>query len=166
MARTYQRVVVAVENTAAALLFVVTVLSFAAVVARYVFNTGIPDAFDGARYLLGAVIFWGLASACNRGDHITMDAIWSISGSRLRWVLDTFAMSVVAIALGFLTWKFTLKVIDTWYANHGTVDLDLPVAAFYGLAWVGLAAAQVFAVLRLLKHLRGQTVADATDSPS
>lgn len=155
MARMYQRVVAAVENTAAALLFVVTVLSFSAVVARYVFNTGIPDAFDGARYLLGAVIFWGIASASHRGDHITMDAVWAISGPRMRWAIDVFANAVVATGLGFLLWKFSIKVVDTWNSNHGTVDLDLPVAAFYALAWVGLVAAFVFAAARLVRIMRG-----------
>jgi TRAP-type C4-dicarboxylate transport system permease small subunit len=155
MARTYQRVVAAVENTAAALLFAVTVLSFAAVVARYVFNTGIPDAFDGARYLLGAVIFWGIASASHRGDHITMDAVWAISGTRMKWAIDVFANTVVAIALCFLLWKFSIKVVDTWHSNHGTVDLDLPVAGFHALAWIGLVAAFIFASARLVRIARG-----------
>ncbi len=165
MARLFQRVVAAVENTAAALLFVVTVLSFSAVVARYVFNTGIPDAFDGARYLLGAVIFWGIASASHRGEHITMDAVWAVSGPRLRWVIDVFANAVVVLGLGFLLWKFSGKVVDTWNSNHGTVDLDLPVAAFYAVAWIGLVAALVFATARLVRIARGTEAPPAVPEP-
>lgn len=144
------------ETIAAAVLFIVTVLSFSAVVARYVFNTGIPDAFDGARYLLGVVIFWGLASACHRGDHITMDAVWALSGKSVKRLLDVFSNAVVTLGLAFLLWKFTEKVIDTWNSNHGTIDLDLPVAGFYALAWFGLLAAQVFATARLVRILRGR----------
>ncbi|RMA40706.1 TRAP transporter small permease [Rhodophyticola porphyridii] len=156
MSRAFQRIVAAVENTAAAALLVVTVLSFSAVVARYVFNTGIPDAFDGARYLLGVVIFWGLASTCYRGDHITMDAVWALSPKRLRWVIDVLSNAIVILGLAFLLWKFTEKVVDTWTANHGTIDLDLPVAGFYAFAWFGLVAAQVFGVVRLVRILRGR----------
>lgn len=162
MAHRFQRVVAAVENTAAAFLLAVTLLSFAAVVARYLFNTGIPDAFDGARYLLGVVIFWGLASACYRGDHITMDAIWAMLPPALKRVLDVFAATIVAVALGFLLWKFSGKVIDTWHSNHGTIDLDLPVAAFYALAWLGLLAAQIFALTRLFR-LIGNTEDPSAD---
>jgi TRAP-type C4-dicarboxylate transport system permease small subunit len=159
MPRALQRAVAAVETIAAILLFAVTTLSFAAVVARYVFNTGIPDAFDGARYLLGAVIFWGLASACHRGEHITMDAVWAISPARIRRGIDIFAAAVVPAALAVLLWKFSGKVADTWRANIGTVDLDLPVAAFYALAWIGLAASLVFAALRLATLVRGAPAA-------
>lgn len=165
MPRAFQRAVAAVETTAATVLFIVTVLSFSAVVARYVFNTGIPDAFDGARYLLGVVIFWGLASACHRGDHITMDAVWALSPTPVKWLLDIFANAVVTLGLAFLLWKFTEKVIDTWNANHGTIDLDLPVAGFYALAWLGLLAAQVFAVARLLRILRGRDHPPAEPTP-
>ncbi len=156
MSRAFQRAVAVVESIAAAVLFIVTVLSFSAVIARYVFNTGLPDAFDGARYLLGVVIFWGLASACHRGDNITMDAVWALSPKPVKWLLDVFSNTVVTIGLAFLLWKFTEKVIDTWNANHGTIDLDLPVAAFYALAWVGLLAAQIFSAARLLRILRGR----------
>lgn len=158
MNATFTRIVAAVEKAAAAFLLTVTFLSFAAVVARYVFNTGIPDAFDGARYLLGAVIFWGLASACHRGDHITMDLVWSLSGPRTRLALDLIAGAVVAAGLGFLLWQFTEKVVDSWHSGHGTIDLSIPVAVFYGLAWFGLVAAQIFALARLARLALGTEV--------
>lgn len=157
----FTRVVAAVEKAAAAFLMAVTLLSFAAVVARYVFNTGIPDAFDGARYLLGAVIFWGLASACHRGDHITMDLVWSLSGARVRRALDVFAGAVVTAGLAFLLWQFSEKVVESWHSGHGTIDLSIPVALFYALAWIGLAAAQIFALARLIRLALGREAADA-----
>lgn len=163
------RAVAAVENTAAAILFFTTALSFAAVVARYVFNAGIPDAFDGTRYLLGVVVFWGMASACYRGEHITMDAVWSISPGPVRRLIDLVAAFCVTAALAFLLWKFSEKVVDTWNAGLSTVDLDLPVAAIYSLAWVGLVAAFVFSALRFTKLLRNpgdddsHTAADLVD---
>lgn len=149
------RTVAAVETIAAAILFAVTVLSFAAVVARYVFNVGIPDAFDGARYLLGTVVFWGIASASYRGEHITMDGVWALSPPALRRVIDGAAYAIVCAALGFFLWKFAGKVVDTWNAGIGTIDLALPVAGFYALALVGLALAQILALVRLAYLLRG-----------
>ena len=155
-ATVFSRFAAAVENTAAILLFVVTVLSFSAVGARYAFNTGIPDAFDGSRYLLGVVIFWGLASACHRGEHITMDALWTISPQPVKHMIDIFANLVICIALAFFLWQFSEKVIDTWKANVGTIDLNLPVAGFYTLALAGLGFAQVLAVARLVRVAGGK----------
>lgn len=153
--RPFAKLVAAVENTAALLLFVVTALSFAAVCARYLFNTGIPDAFDGSRYLLGVVIFWGLASVCYRQEHITMDALWALSPGAIKRVLDVFAQLTICAGLGFLLWQFGERVLDTWASGIGTIDLDLPVAGFFALAWAGLFFALVFALVRLFHTLRG-----------
>jgi C4-dicarboxylate transporter DctQ subunit len=160
----FGKLVAAVENTAAILLFAVTVISFAAVCARYLFNAGIPDAFDGSRYLLGVVIFWGLASACHRGEHITMDAAWTLSPRRLKHMLDIIANAIICAALAVFLWQFSERLLDTWASGIGTIELDLPVAAFFLLAWNWTRLRASLAIARLVRIARGTP--DKTEIPT
>src|SRR5512146_1677385 len=61
-----------IELTAAGFLAVVTLLTFVSVFLRYLFAWSIPDAYDFSRLLLGILIFWGMAVASYRGDHISV----------------------------------------------------------------------------------------------
>jgi TRAP-type C4-dicarboxylate transport system permease small subunit len=136
-----ERVINAIELTAAAFLAVVTALTFAAVVARYLFAWGIPDSHDFSRLLLGILIFWGIAVASYRGQHITVDLLWSAVGPAVRRALDLFADLVSLGAMAVFTWMMAVKVLDTRAADILTFDLRVPVWPFYLLAWAGLAAA-------------------------
>ena len=75
------RFIDAIEVTAAGFLAVVTLLTFVSVLLRYFFAWAIPDSYDFTRLLLGIVIFWGMAVASYRGDHITVDLLWAASPS-------------------------------------------------------------------------------------
>ena len=65
-----------IEVTAAGFLAVVTLLTFVSVILRYFFSWAIPDSYDFTSLLLGILIFWGMAVASYRGDHITVDLVW------------------------------------------------------------------------------------------
>lgn len=145
---TVERIINAIELTAAAFLAVVTALTFAAVVARYLFAWGIPDSYDFSRLLLGILIFWGIAVAGYRGQHITVDLLWSAVGSRLKRVLNVFADLVSLCAMAVFTWMMALKVLDTRSADILTFDLRVPVWPFYLVAWLGLAAGIILLTVR------------------
>src|SRR5690606_9002401 len=85
------RLIDGIELTAAIFLAAVTILTFAAVMSRYLFSYGIPDSYDISSLLLGVLIFWGIAVASYRGDHITVDLLWSSVGPRARRAIDLFA---------------------------------------------------------------------------
>lgn len=137
-----------IEMTAAGFLAVVTALTFVSVILRYFFSWSIPDSYDLTRLLLGILIFWGMAVASYRGDHITVDLLWSAMPPRLQRVTDTFASIFTLVALVTFTWMFWTKVIGTRVDNVETYDLREPVWIYYLIAWIGLAAAVVLLVLR------------------
>lgn len=147
------RVIDGIELTAAGFLAAVTVLTFVSVVARYLFSYGILDSYDFSRLLLAVLIFWGIAVASYRSDHITVDILWGSVGPRLKRVLDVFSALVSLFAMAVFTWMMAGKVIDTYRENILTFDLRLPVWIFYGLAWIGLAAAIVLLVVRTVRLL-------------
>lgn len=149
------KVVVWLESVAAAFLAVITALTFVAVVLRYLFSYVIPDSFDIARLLLGAAIFWGIATANYRDEHIGMDLFWTLAGARGKRLLDVAAGLVTLATFCVFAWMFTFKLQDTWRSGETTFDLHLPLWWFYALAWLGVGAGVVLLaarVWRLIAH--------------
>jgi TRAP-type C4-dicarboxylate transport system permease small subunit len=148
-----ERFIALIELTAAGFLAVVTALTFVSVILRYFFAWAIPDSYDLTRLLLGILIFWGIAVASYRGDHITVDLLWSAVPPPVQRAMDTFASLVTLVALTAFTWMFGLKVLGTRADNVATFDLRQPVWIYYFIAWVGLASAVVLLIVRTLRLL-------------
>jgi TRAP-type transport system small permease protein len=140
-----------IEVTAAGFLAVVTLLTFVSVILRYFFSWAIPDSYDFTRLLLGILIFWGMAVASYRGDHITVDLLWSAVAPSAQRAMDVFSALVTLLAMGAFTWMFAEKVIDIRAAHTGTFDLRQPVWIYYFIAWIGLASAVLLLVLRTVR---------------
>ena len=140
-----------IEVTAAGFLAVVTLLTFVSVILRYFFAWAIPDSHDFARLLLGILIFWGMAVASYRGDHITVDLLWGVMPPWAQRALDVFAALVTLLAMATFTWMFTDKVLSTRADQVGTFDLRQPVWIYYFVAWIGLASAVALLVVRTVR---------------
>lgn len=140
-----------IELAAAGFLAVVTTITFVSVFLRYLFAWSIPDSYDFSCLLLGVLIFWGMAVASYRGDHITVDLIWGLCGPRVRQAMDLFASLLTLGCMVVFTWMAGTKVISTRADNVLTFDLHLPVWIFYLVAWVGLAASILLLVTRTVR---------------
>lgn len=140
-----------IEMTAAGFLAVVTLLTFVSVMLRYFFAWSIPDSYDFTRQLLGILIFWGMAVASYRGDHISVDLLWTAVPPVAQRALDVFSALVTLAAMAAFTWMFAIKVIGTRADNVGTFDLRQPVWVYYFVAWIGLASAVLLLVLRTIR---------------
>jgi TRAP-type C4-dicarboxylate transport system permease small subunit len=142
-----------IEMTAAGFLAVVTLLTFVSVILRYFFSWSIPDSYDFTRLLLGILIFWGMAVASYRGDHITVDLLWSAAPPAARRAMDVFSALIMLVAMAVFTWMFAEKVLDTRADHVGTFDLRQPVWIYFFIAWIGLAAAVLLLALRTVRLL-------------
>jgi TRAP-type C4-dicarboxylate transport system permease small subunit len=147
------RFIDAIEVTAAGFLAVVTLLTFVSVILRYFFAWAIPDSYDFTRLLLGILIFWGIAVASYRGDHISVDLLWSAAPAWAKRAMDVFSALVTLVGMATFTWMFTIKVLSTRADNVGTFDLRQPVWVYYSIAWIGLAAAVMLLVVRTARLL-------------
>ncbi len=145
------RFIDAIEVTAAGFLAVVTLLTFVSVILRYFFAWSIPDSYDFTRLLLGILIFWGIAVASYRGDHISVDLLWSAASPRVQRAMDVFSALVTLVAMATFTWMFAEKVLNTRADNVGTFDLRQPVWIYFFVAWIGLASAVLLLVLRTVR---------------
>jgi TRAP-type C4-dicarboxylate transport system permease small subunit len=121
---------------------------FISVLLRNLFSTAIPDAFQFGQFLLGILIFWGIAATSYRGTHITVDLVWSNVGPRAQRVIDLFATLVLLFVVTVQTYTLFDKVATTRMDHVLTFELHWPVWPFYALAWAGDISAVLLIAIR------------------
>lgn len=148
-----------VELIAGLLLGAIAVLTFTAVMLRWLFNYGLPDTFDFSRLLLGTAMFWGIAVAGFHNRHIQVDGFWEMVPAWGKRLIDIFATVVTLAFMGLFAWMLESKVVSVFKSNEQTFDLRLPVWPFHAIAALGIALATVLLLLRLVRLLRGPATA-------
>lgn len=146
-----RRLVRSVEGMAGIFLAIVATITFVSVLFRYVFHTVLPDGFDVGRQMLGIAVFWGIAGAAYRGDHIQVDILWGVLGERSRKLLDVFSSVLTLGALSALAWMMYSQVESVRSSSQTTFDLQIPIWPFQAVGWAGLALAAVLVLVRLVR---------------
>jgi len=109
----------------AALLSLMTLITFAQVVARYVFNYSFVWALELTTFLFGGLIFFGISYGVRVGAHIGVDALVRLLSERAarRVALVAAALCVVYAGIVFVGgWIYVGKMYDI-----GILAQDLPV---------------------------------------
>lgn len=161
LANALEKVSLAIEKIAAALLAAITLLIVASALGRYVFATPIPDAFDLSRFLLGAAILWGFASVGFRGSHIKVDLFAEMMPRRIRRIVDLFAWSVLLVFTILLAWKMISRVLGAAASGEATFDLRLAAWPMMALIAAGAAVSVLTILVRILILARGEGGLDA-----
>jgi len=108
--KTWERRADAVLGIAAsALLLCLMVLTFADVVARYLFNRPIRGAFELTELLLLVLIFAGLPLVSQADEHVTMDFIDRLMPAAALAALVRVVHAIIAAIFFFLTWQVLIK---------------------------------------------------------
>jgi TRAP-type C4-dicarboxylate transport system permease small subunit len=142
------RFIDAIEWVAALFVGIVAADIFISVLLRYFFSTSIPDSYNLGQFLLGILIFWGIAATSYRGTHITVDLVWANVGPRYKRFIDIFATVVLLFVVTVQTYTLFDKVVGTWRDNLLTLELNLPVWPFYAVAWAGDVSAVLLIAIR------------------
>ena len=95
---------------ASAILMAMMCLTFADVVARYVFNRPIRGGFEVTELLLLVLIFAGLPLVSHADEHVTMDFIDRLLRGRARAWLSRSVDLLVAALMFFMAWQVTLTL--------------------------------------------------------
>jgi TRAP-type transport system small permease protein len=141
------RVIDAIEMTAAIFVGIVAADVFISVLLRY-FGVSIPDSYDFGRLLLAILIFWGIGATSYRGTHITVDLLWANVGPRMQRAIDIFATLVLLFVVTIHSWTLFDKVVSTRADNILTFDLRIPNWPFFALAWLGDVSAVLLIAVR------------------
>ena len=137
-----------IELIAAIFVGIVAANIFIAVLLRNLFSTAIPDSYNIGQYLLGILIFWGIAATSYRGTHITVDLVWANAGPRMQRVIDVFATLVLLFVVTVQTIMLFDKVRLTYEDNVLTYDLRIPTWPFALVAWLGDVSAVLLIAIR------------------
>jgi TRAP-type C4-dicarboxylate transport system permease small subunit len=151
--RIVSRVAFVVDGAAAVFLAIITTLTFVAVLMRYVFNLPFPGSFDVSRLLLGVAIFWGIAAAAWRGEHIQVDILWQFLPVRAQRALDLFADIVFCIFIAGITWMLYWQVWRVQASRQTTFEMSIQIWPFYGIAWLGIAFCFLVLLARILRAI-------------
>ena len=94
---------------ASILLFGMMLLTFADVVARYLFNLPIRGAFEVTELTLLVLIFAGLPLVSHADEHVTMDFIDRVLPQAAQRALVRIVHAICAAIMFFLTWQVWIK---------------------------------------------------------
>ncbi len=144
-----RRIVAFVDGAAAMFLAIITGLTFLTVVLRYGFNATLLGSFDVGRLLLGIAIFWGVAVAAYRQEHIRVDILWAMLPRKIQNVLDLFSDIVFfgcALVFTVMFWRQTMVMR---VSGETTFELDVPIWPFHLVAWFGIALTSVVLLARI-----------------
>jgi TRAP-type C4-dicarboxylate transport system permease small subunit len=142
------RFTAAVERTAGAFLALVAVITFAEALLRYTAAKHIPDGFILGQMLQGIAICWGIATATYADRHVTVDALYTVLGTRWQRVLDVAAHTVSLVFFAAFGFMISFKVYDILRAGERSIDLNLPIWAGYLVASLGIMVTFVLAGAR------------------
>jgi TRAP-type C4-dicarboxylate transport system permease small subunit len=108
----------------------------------------IPDYYNFGQFLLGILIFWGIAATSYRGTHITVDLVWANATPKYQRWIDVFATLVLLFVVTVQTWTLFDKVRSTYYDNVLTFEMHMPTWPFFAVAWAGDISAVLLIAIR------------------
>ena len=153
------RWVLRTEKAAGLFLAAIAFITFVSVAVRALFGIGIPDGFDVSRLMLAVAMFWGIATASYRSEHIQVDVLWQIGGRRWRQAIDVVATGITLAAMSVFAWMLGVKVASTFRSGEATFDLRIEIWPFHLMAALGIVFAVILLAIRLIKLLRGEETA-------
>jgi TRAP-type C4-dicarboxylate transport system permease small subunit len=149
--RIMDRVIDSIEWIAAFFVGIVALNTFTAVVMRKFFAVTIPDYYNIGQFMLGILIFWGIAATSYRGSHITVDLVWANASPRYQRLIDVFATLVLLFVVTVQTYTLFDKVVTTRADHIETMDLQLPIWPFFLVSWLGDVSAVLLIAIRTFR---------------
>lgn len=124
------RIDAALGVAASVILFVLMLVTFADVVARYLFNFPLRGAFEITELMLLVLIFAGLPLVSRADEHVTMDFIDHMLPEPVLRALERVVHALCAGVLFFLAWLIWLKAGKIAAYGDTTDVLRIAVAPF------------------------------------
>lgn len=157
------------EGLIAFLLAVMTLVTFAQVIARYVFNYSFVWALELVTYLFGFLIFIGMSYGVRVGSHIGVDAlVKALKPKAARIVGGTAALLclVYALIIFYGSWQYVAKMYEI-----GILAEDLPIpqwvprlSLLVGFGLLVVRFAEAFFRIATGRETRMQVADEAVDA--
>ncbi len=148
----------------ATLLAVMTIVTFAQVVARYVFNDSFTWALELTVVCFAWLIFLGISYGVRVGSHIGVDAFVRLLPPQVARIVSIVAVLLCLVFCGYMIWggwQYSAKLIKV-----GILMQDLPIPRWIPtiIVPIGMALAALRFLQVLLRLITGeQTKLDLAD---
>lgn len=139
------------ESIIAFILAAMTLVTFAQVIARYVFNYSFVWALELSMYLFGALIFLGMSYGVRVGAHIGVDALIRVLPRKTAHVLTIIGTILCIVYAGIIVYGSWIYVEKMHMIGIMAQDLPIP-------QWVPrlvLPVGYILLIWRLLEVLWG-----------
>lgn len=136
---------------AALAIFGLALITFVDVVARYVFNSPIPGAYEISELVMGVMIFAALPVVTWRGSQITIDLLDAITPRWISGWRDGLMFAISSLVIAMLGWE--LWALAATLASYGDVTeyLRIPIhptlQVMSLLAWISAVIAVLGALV-------------------
>jgi TRAP-type C4-dicarboxylate transport system permease small subunit len=151
------------ERAAMALLVVATTAIMVEVVARGLFDLGLPGVGEVARWAGLGLIFLTVPLLLARDEHVKVDMLFERSRGRTRHVLgfgNELATALFCLLFLWACWGFMQRA-----ARFSTPALGIPNLVYYLPAIAGMVLAALVALDRVAGLLLGRRAARGDDRP-
>src|SRR4249920_4091884 len=127
---------------ASTILFLMMLLTFVDVVARYLFNFPLRGGFEITELLLLVLIFAGLPLVSHADEHVTMDFIDRMLPAPAVPILIRAVHALVAAVLFFVTWQVLIKAgrISAYGDTTDVLRILVGPFVYFMAAMIGLTA--------------------------
>ena len=142
-----------VSYIAACVLGVMSLLTVADVVGRYIFNKPIPGTFELGEFQLAIIVFFGIAYCGIQRGHVTIGLVVSRLRQRTQDVIDSIMYAFFFIFLCLLSWQLYKYAIELWHNGFRSSILKLPVFPSIFVAAFGCTLLSVVVLIHLLLFL-------------
>ena len=115
---------------ASVILFLMMLLTFVDVVARYLFNFPLRGGFEVTELMLLVLIFAGLPLVSHADEHVTMDFIDRLLPPRGVRIVVRAAHALCAATMFFLAWQMWIKAGRISAAGDYTDVAKIPYGPF------------------------------------
>jgi TRAP-type C4-dicarboxylate transport system permease small subunit len=131
------------------LLFLMMLLTFADVVARYLINRPIRGGFELTELTLLVLIFAGLPLVSRADEHVTMDFIDRLLAQRARVAWIRVMHGICAAIMFFLTWQVWIKATRIASYSDTTDVLRITIGPFVYFMALMIALTGVVHVVKI-----------------
>jgi TRAP-type C4-dicarboxylate transport system permease small subunit len=121
-------IVPALGAVAAALLFMLMLLTCADVIGRYFLSHPVYGAFEITEMLLAALIFAALPLVTLRNEHVTVDVFDPITPDWAFRLQHVVACAIGFLSTGYLAWRLWLRAVSMDAAGETTAQLKFKLA--------------------------------------
>ena len=150
---------VAVSLTSAISMFALVlmmVITFVAVVLRYLFNMPLLGVNEVIELLSVVCVFLAMPLVTAKDAHVRVDIFDGALGKAGRLFGDIFSSTIAVSVYGVLVYKSYLKALDAAEFEDATNMLDIQIWPFYALIVVGISGAITFLLRRTLVSVFSQ----------